>query len=300
MTYSSDRIAQYAQFAMILEVCATPKPGNVDREHNYPETHFEHFLASSVSVYPVLKKASTSSSGIGKYIHDSVVESAKWQGGGNTHFGAFILLIPLVMAGGGLSGRINGTPGIFPELKMRTLELVRDTTVDDAVELYRAFADAGVRVNDVDGLDLADPASIDAIRTGGTTLYRLMKISSSYDMIAREWTAGYPLTFACANSILEKHANLNINDSVVWTFLEIMAENTDTFIQTKFDEERARAVSERAKQIIQLIDSAGFDSAKREIEIFDEELLSAGINPGSTADIIIAGLFAALVGGLRF
>ena len=50
---------------MLLEVSASPKPGNVDREHNYPDTFFEHFIASSVSVYPTIEMAARSRSGIG-------------------------------------------------------------------------------------------------------------------------------------------------------------------------------------------------------------------------------------------
>jgi triphosphoribosyl-dephospho-CoA synthase len=300
MLHNTHLIAQYAQFAMILEVCATPKPGNVDRDHNYPDTHFEHFLASAVSVYPILKKASTDNKNIGKYIHDAALESAKWQSGGNTHFGAFILLIPLVMAAGKLRTQMNGGPGIFPELEQSVMELVKDTSADDSVELYRAFSKAGVRINNVDDLDLADPASINEIRARGTTLYRLMDISSSYDMIAREWTSGYQLTFKCANSILEKYRSMSINDALVRTFLEILARNPDTFIQTKFDLERAKDVSGRARDIVERINNSGFEITKPDIEQFDEQLLSEGINPGSTADIIIAGLFVAFVGGLKF
>ena len=300
MSHNTHLIAQYAQLAMILEVCATPKPGNVDRDHNYPDTHFEHFLASAVSVYPVLKKASADNKDIGKYIHEAVVESAKWQSGGNTHFGAFILLIPLVMAAGKLRTQMNGSPDIFPELEQCVMELVKDTSADDSVELYRAFSKAGVRINDVGDLDLADPSSIDEIRSRGTTLYQLMEISSSNDMIAREWTSGFQLTFKCANSILEKYRSMSINDSLVRTFLEILAGNPDTFIRTKFDHKRAKEVSGRARHIVERINSSGFENAKPDIEQFDEQLLSERINPGSTADIIIAGLFVALVGGLKF
>lgn len=300
MSHNTHLIAQYAQLAMILEVCATPKPGNVDRDHNYPDTHFEHFLASAVSVYPVLKKASADNKDIGKYIHEAVVESAKWQSGGNTHFGAFILLIPLVMAAGKLRTQMNGGPGIFPELEQCVMELVKDTSADDSVELYKAFSKAGVRINDVDDLDLADLASIDEIRSRRTTLYQLMEISSSYDMIAREWTTGFQLTFRCADSILGKYRSMSINDTLVRTFLEILAENPDTFIRTKFDLERAKEVSGRALHIVDCINSSGFEIAKPDVEQFDEQLLSEGINPGSTADIIIAGLFVALIGGLKF
>jgi triphosphoribosyl-dephospho-CoA synthase len=37
-----------------------------------------------------------------------------------------------------------------------------------------------------------------------------------------------------------------------------------------------------------------------DVEKFDELLLEKGLNPGSTADIVIAGLFISLLGGLRF
>jgi len=180
------------------------------------------------------------------------------------------------------------------------MELVKDTSTNDSVELYKAFSKAGVRINDVDDLDLADPASIDEISSRRTTLYQLMEISSSYDMIAREWTTGFQLTFRCADSILGKYRSMSINDTLVRTFLEILAGNPDTFIRTKFDLERAKEVSGRARHIVERINSSGFENVKPDIEKFDEQLLSEGVNPGSTADIIIAGLFVALVGGLKF
>ena len=141
-------IARCAQLAMILEVSATPKPGNIDRDHNYTDTRFEHFLASAVGVYPILEKAALSESGIGELIHKSVTESSKWQSGGNTHFGAFILLIPLVMAGGRCENKTC--------LKEQVQKIVRETTVDDAVEFYMAFSKAKVKVKPVDDLDLSD------------------------------------------------------------------------------------------------------------------------------------------------
>jgi len=52
----SDLVARSAVLAMLLEVSATPKSGNVDRDHSFPDISYEHFLASSVSVYSVYKK----------------------------------------------------------------------------------------------------------------------------------------------------------------------------------------------------------------------------------------------------
>ncbi len=282
-------IARCAQLAMLLEVSATPKPGNIDRDHNYEDTRFEHFLASAVGVYPVLEKAASAKSGVGSLIHEAVIESSKWQKGGNTHFGAFLLLIPLAMAAGGCDSTKC--------LKAQVQKVVKETTVEDAIELYRAFSEAKVKVKPVDDLSLGEPASLDKIRERGLTLFKLMEISSGYDMIAEEWTNGFQKTFECTSSIKDKIRKYGINDSVVLAFMELLSRNRDTFIQTKFDTKKAEEVSSRAKEILQKGD---MDGIRDEIRSFDEELLRKGINPGSTADIIIAGLFVALFEGMRF
>lgn len=282
-------IARCAQLAMILEVSATPKPGNIDRDHNYTDTRFEHFLASAVGVYPILEEAARSDSGTGRLICSSVIESSRWQRGGNTHFGAFILLMPLVMAGG-RCGKITC-------LKEQVQKIVKETTVDDALEFYRAFAKVMVKVKPVDDLDLSDADSIGNIKEKGLTLFNMMEISAGYDMIAEEWVNGFEKTFECSALILEKIKKNGINDAVVLTFMELLSKNRDTFIQTKFDIKKAEEVSIRARNILQIGD---IDRIRTKIRQFDEELLKEGVNPGSTADIIIAGLFVSLFGGMRF
>ena len=284
-------IARCAQLAMVLEVSATPKPGNIDRDHDYSDTRFEHFLASAVGVYPVLEEAARFDCGVGSFIRQAVLESARWQKGGNTHFGAFILLVPLVMAGGACDD--TGC------LRERVARLVKETTVDDAVELYRAFSDAKVRVKPVGDLDLSDSASVDKIKDKGLTLFDMMEISAGYDIIAGEWVNGFSKTFECAHLILEKIKTHNINDAVMFSFMEMLAQNKDTFIQTKFDSKKAEEVSRRAAEILQK-GGEDLNILRNDIHAFDRELLDEGVNPGSTADIIIAGLFVALFGGMRF
>ncbi len=287
-------IARCAQLAMALEVSATPKPGNIDRDHNYTDTSFEHFMASAVGVYPIMEKAARSGSGSGSLIREAVAESSKWQKGGNTHFGAFILLIPLVMAAGRCSDRTC--------LKTQVQNIVKSTTVEDAVEFYRAFSEAGVKVKPVDDLDLADNASIEKIRAQGLTLFNLMEISAGYDMIAEEWTNGFQKTFECADSIRSKIKRHGINDAVVLTFMEILSRNKDTFIVTKFDSIKAEEVSRRAEKIMRVdnMDNIDMNDIRDQLQYFDEELLKEGVNPGSTADLIISGLFVSLFEGMRF
>jgi len=324
----SSLIARCAQLAMLLEVSASPKPGNVDREHNYPDTCFEHFVASSVSVYPVFELAARSRNGIGALIRSAVCESSAWQKGGNTHFGAFLLLIPLSMAAGEFFNSFGKAPykllpDEFEALAAHAHAFVRATDCEDAVEFYRAFEVAGVRVNSVDEFSLGDPESTAELRVQEVTLYELMDIAKGYDLIANEWVSSFGRCLEGAKSILEfmqarncgaealtggsvsSCSGTGINEAIVYTFLKLLSRHRDTFIQTKFDVETADYVSSRAGELLSDWKISGktakdFASILPEVQEFDSELLEKRINPGSTADIIIAGLFIALLGGLRF
>ena len=301
-------IARCIQLAMVMEVSAYPKPGNVDRNHDYEDTRFEHFLASAVSIHPVMENAAKSKTGVGSLIHSAVRESARWQNGGNTHFGAFILLVPLAMAAGDILHKKHEFT--IEELVSCAHDIVKKTNVQDAIEFYRSFETAKVRVNPVDEFDLQDSSSLGSLDEENTTLYDLMEISRSYDLIADEWVSGFERCANCGETIINfmgstnkfGEPKLDVNDVVVYAFLKILSENRDTFIQTKFDETTADYVSGRARDILLEFkpQRSGFDAVRLAVEEFDDELLSKGINPGSTADIVIAGLFIALLGGVRF
>ncbi len=320
-------IARCAQLAMMLEVSSSPKPGNIDRHNDYEDTRYEHFLASAVSVYPVVFNAaehglsSSVVSRVGDLIHRATIESNSWQKGGNTHFGAFILLIPLCIASAKVmgEGRMLSARSIVQEASV----LVKSTTCDDAIEFYRCFEKAGVRVNDVSEFDLNDSDSLIKLKEQNVVLYDLMEISQSYDQIAGEWVNGFRSCAECARFIIEgmgseivpfisesgpdlsRHlpdiTDRDINNTIVYTFLKILSIYPDTFIQTKRGKEMAVSVSLKAKGLVRTIESSGsFSDNIEHIQQFDDDLIENGINPGSTADIVIAGLFLALLGGVRF
>ena len=93
--------------------------------------------------------------------------------------------------------------------------------------------------------------SIEKIKAQGLTLFDMMEISGSYDMIAGEWVNGFEKTFECAAMIQDKIRKYGINDAVVLTFMELLSRNKDTFIRTKFDIKKAEEVSMRARNILQ-------------------------------------------------
>jgi len=254
-----------AQMAMVLEVTAYPKPGNVDRCHDYEGTRLEHFLASSILARPALEKAAGGRGGLGEVLREAV-ELTTAHGGGNTHFGAFILLIPL-LRGGDIGGAIRAVQG---------------STVEDAVSFYRAFSLTKVRMLAGDPLDVDDPRALDIIRGKEMTLLDIMDHSKEHDMVAREWVNGFALTRRAADFLLGSGCG---REAVVEAFLRLLSSEIDTFIVKEHGPLVAEEVRRRA---------AGILGGRGDLGAFDAECIARGINPGSTADITIAGIYIAL------
>ena len=223
MKTSPDRVAQAAMLAMLIELSSSPKPGNVDRGHDFEEIKFHHFLISAVSAYPIFRDAALGLGPTGTLIRRAV---SSWRGWGlvqNTHFGTLALLVPLATAAG------RGG-----ELKEEIARVLEETTVEDAAEFYAAFNIAGARVAEVEELSLRDPQAADRVRSGGRTLLDLMCLSSGHDLVAREWSTGFERCFALALLIERRISELGTNDGVVMTYLEALAEVPDSLVATKF------------------------------------------------------------------
>ena len=282
MKMSPDRVAQAALLAMLIELSSSPKPGNVDRGHDFEEIKFHHFLISAVSAYPIFRDAALGSESTGTLIRRAV---SAWKGWGlvqNTHFGTVALLVPLAVAAG------RGG-----DLRVEVARVLEETTVEDAVEFYAAFAIAGARVADVEDLSLKDPNAADRVRSEGKTLQDLMRLSQSHDLVAREWSTGFERSFELARLLARRVGDIGLNDGVVMTYIEALADVPDSLVASKFGSKKAEEASMRAGSIL------GFEAGEtlRLAEELDREFVEEDINPGSTADLIGAALFIALVEG---
>ena len=278
---NSERVAQCAVLAMLFELSSSPKPGNVDRCHDFTDIGFNHFLISAVSAYPIFRKAANGDGGVGSLILDGVEAWKTWNLGSNTHFGSLVLMIPIAIAA--------GKPD---ELHRELANVLEKTTVTDSIDFYSAFEMAKARVIEVDSFSLNDRNWQEAVRESGKTLLELMRLSSKHDIVAREWSTNYERSFLLAKRLEEQISRWGQNDGVVRTFLEALADVPDSLICAKFGENLARKVSERAGEAL-LDDTLG---KAREL---DEDLLAADINPGSTADLIAASLFISLLRGVK-
>ena len=267
-TISASEAAELASFSMLLEVCAKCKPGNIDREHDYPNTKLEHFLASSLRARAIFEQIDSLSLGQAMY---GAVKRTCMSSGGNTHFGAFILLLPL-LKGRGIEG---------------AKKVIRMTTVDDAVLFYQSFGLTAVSVTEKSEMDINDPKSLEKLRTEELTMYDVMEFSAENDMVAREWINGFALTREFADR-LKQAGGANEIGSV---FLEMLATYPDTFIIKKHGSAVAESLRNDARMV---------QNEKMSIEILDAWCLAEDVNPGSLADICIAGIFIALLEGWKW
>lgn len=278
----SDRVAQCALLAMLFELSSSPKPGNVDRCHDFSEIGFHHFLTSAVSAYPTFRKAAEGGAGAGSLILEGVEAWRRWNLCSNTHFGSLVLMIPLAIAA--------GRPGDLHEELKGVLDM---SSVEDAVNFYRAYSLAGARVVEVESFSLDDENWQEAITKSGKSLSELMSLSSGHDLVAREWSTNYQRSFCTAERLAGQIDALGCNDGIVRTYLEALAEVPDSLIRAKFGEETALEASRLAGEAL---DDPSLDKAR----LLDRDLLERDINPGSTADLIASSLFISLLSGLRF
>ncbi|WP_254523681.1 triphosphoribosyl-dephospho-CoA synthase [Natrinema caseinilyticum] len=272
-----------AELALLLEVAGTPKPGNVDRRRDLPDLRFDHFLAGAVGARGGLELAANGAAVGPAFEH--AIEGMSAQTGGNTQFGSLLLLVPLVRAA-------------RKEVSQPVAEaVVRDTTVSDAAAFYRAFEYVDVAVPDppaeMAALDVRRGAdAIPALEERGLTLYDVLDRSVPGDDVAREWVRGFERSFAAAERLAERDGP--VSDRAAAVFLSLLAERSDTLVTTRHDEATARAVTDRAAD---LVEADALETNPTAVDSFADDLVARGINPGTTADITAAGLFIALEHG---
>jgi|Deesub1362A_J573_1020465.scaffolds.fasta_scaffold16442_2 triphosphoribosyl-dephospho-CoA synthase len=279
-----------AVLSMLLEVSGTPKAGNVDREHDFIDLRYEHFLASASSVFPVFLKA-TSGGGVGELILNAVSESRRWHRAGNVHFGAFLLLIPLLKA---WDAKNAEKAGIKASME------VRKTTYIDSIKVLKAFRSSQARVMDAETLDLASMETEENIEAEKIDLHKWMMLAPEENVIAKELVNDFKLSVSNSKYILEVFdACRDVNYSIVLGYLRMLSNVRDPLIISKFGIEVADDVCRKAAGLLDRLTG----NPERDIDLlrgFDGELIRAGINPGSVADLTISSIYLALMEGLRF
>ncbi len=121
---SRQTVALAAQAACVREVCA-PKPGNVNRLHDFADTRFEDFVLSAMAIGPAMLEADRL--GVGQIIQQAVRDTRQLVQS-NTNLGIVLLLAPLAKA-----CRSSGA------VRENVRRILAALTVDDARHTYAAI-----------------------------------------------------------------------------------------------------------------------------------------------------------------
>jgi triphosphoribosyl-dephospho-CoA synthase len=274
-----DVVAGAAQLACVLEASAE-KPGNVTPSYDFDDTSYEDMLRSGIALGPELGRAGKR--GVGETVL-AAVSASRGATGANTNLGIALLMAPLARAS------LRGGP-----LRERLGDTLRELTVDDAREAY-----AAIRLAGAGGLD--DPVEHDVRDEPRVTLREAMEAAAQRDTIASEYVTDYAVTFELGLPALADALDdgLRQRDAVVELALRLLAAVPDTLIARKRGVDAAGRVAADARQVLAAggVRTAG---GQRALAGFDASLRGEAnaLNPGTTADLVTAVLFVALLEGV--
>ena len=265
---------QLAELACLLEVTAR-KPGNVHRFADLPGLHFVEFLLSAAAIRGPLDQAV--SAGVGATVL-AAIEATRGVVSTNTNLGIVLLLAPLAAVPAGKH---------LPEGVEQVLEA---TTVEDATLVYRA-----IRLAQPGGM--GEVPEEDLGREPTIPLRAVMALAAGRDTIALQYANGFRevLCEGLATLREQEHAGQPLETTIIAAYLHLLAKYPDSLISRKHGLFKAREVSSRAASVLE----AGWPAraeARRLCDEFDLWLRAPtnGLNPGTTADLVTAALYAAL------
>ncbi len=277
----ADRITWSVHIACLFEV-STDKPGNVTWGKDFWDTRFVDFMASAIAVGPAFRNAAETP--VGDIVYQAVYDTSRLANT-NTNLGMILLLAPLARAAA--QGHPDG-------LRASVRRVLAGLTVDDARQAFRA-----IRLAAPGGLGRAGRYDVRQ-QDVDITLLDAMKLAQDRDTVAREYATDFAITFELGYATLARfwQEGYGFSDSVIQTYLTILAQVPDTLIVRKKGRQAAREVSEQARAVL---DAGGaFTQIGRQaMQEFDRAIRdpSHRYNPGTTADIIAACLFVFLTEG---
>lgn len=267
-------IGQCATLACLLEASA-PKAGNVHRGADFDDVTFVDFAVSAVAIAPACDAAADA--GVGATVLEGVRATQQFVRT-NTNLGLLLLLAPLCAVPRDES------------LGTGVLRVLGRLTPEDAGNVYEA-----IRLARPGGLGHAERH--DVASSAPADLLAAMSAAAGRDLVARQYATGFGTVMQIVAPWLtaEVAAGRPLMDAIVHVQLRLLREYPDSLIARKCGPAVAAEASAYAAAVL----DAGppdSDDYYRALADFDFWLRSDGHrrNPGTTADLIGAGLFVAL------
>lgn len=267
-------ISQCVALACLLEVTA-PKPGNVHRGADFDDLTFADFLVSGVTIGPILGRGAEI--GVGNAILQAV-QATREAIGTNSNLGMVLLLAPLAAV------------PVEQALREGVRTRLQQLNGDDASAIWQA-----IQVAKPGGLGRAEQHDVAGPPPG--SILDAMRLAADRDLVAAQYANGFAHVFDYVVPWLceERQRVGSLMDAIVRIQVRMLAQFPDTLIARKAGMEVAAQATLLAQQVLDA--AAADEQAYHEtLADFDFWLRSAGRlrNPGTTADLIAAGLFVAL------
>ena len=271
-------VGQAATLACLWEATA-PKPGNVHPHAAFHDTSYADYLASGVAIGPAMQQASTCK--LGSTILASV-EATRSLVGRNTNLGTILLLAPLA--------------SVCPDTPLRTgvADVLAATDQEDAALLY-----AAIRTAQPGGMGTVE--KMDVHQTPPDDLMTAMRAAADRDFVARQYAENFAPLFdqIVPNLRAAIEQGMSLSDAIVHVHLQTMHAFPDSLIARKCGIEVAQETARRAGEVL-ATGPQTTEAYQQAVADLDHYLRDAHHqrNPGTTADLMAAGLFILLRDGI--
>lgn len=275
---ASSPLVHWVRTACILEASAR-KPGNVHPEASFADLTHRHLIDSAAAIAPLLGQ--TRQRGVGRTIFDAV-SATRAIVGGNPNLGIVLLLAPL-----------SAVPLEIPVFE-GIGDVLRGLSVADAREAF-----AAIRLASPGGLGTVPDQ--DVSQEPSVTLLDAMRLAADRDSIARQYANEFDdvLHYGLEHLALELDFVDRWETSIIRLQLKLMAQLPDSLIARKCGRAVAEEASLRARTVLEA-DWPDYEISREILREFDDWLRADGNrrNPGATADLIVACLFAGFREGI--
>lgn len=261
----------------------TLKPGNVSEDAPGHRMTAAQFIASAGAAAPLLCRAGAP---VGQRIFGAVEASLR-VAGCNTNLGIVLLCAPIAAAAQTVAADAD-----LEQWRRRLSEVLRSLTVADADAAFRAIALANpAGLGTIEAHDVQASATID--------LRAAMSLAAGRDMIARQYAGDFEDLFEVGMTAWREACNPRqamdgrpASLAMQRVFLEFLARFPDSHIARKHGTAVAEAVSRQAQSRL-LRWRSDASAVQADLADWDAQLKSAGVNPGTSADLAVATAFLA-------
>lgn len=272
-------VGQMATLACLLEATA-PKPGNVHRGADFEDLTFTDLAASGVAIGAAFDRVLAGDAGerrLGRVVL-AAVDAMNAACGGNAYLGTILLIAPLALAREGV------------QLSAGVADVLQSLTAADAADVYEA-----IRRARPGGLGSADEHDVSGVAPSDVLV--AMRAAAERDLVARQYANGFAEVLDEAAPCIERarRGGMSVSAAVVFAHVSSIARHGDSLIARKCGEATSRAAAARAQRVLDAGPAESEDYLAA-LADFDFWLRSDGHrrNPGTTADLIGAALFALL------